>query len=116
MFFRIAMNNLWRNKRRTLITELSIIFGMIVIIFTGSLTKGMSKKWAISGIEQVYGSMQVEQKDYEKQRKFKPLETSLSDSQELINRIEAFPQVTKASGQLVVTGFISNGSKSTMFD
>lgn len=115
MFLRIAMNNLWRNKRRTLITELSIVFGMMVIIFTGSLTKGMAKNWAISGIEQVYGSMQVEQKDYEKQRKFRPLETSLSNSQELINKIEAFPQVTKASGQLVVMGFVSNGSKSTMF-
>ncbi len=115
MFLRIALSNLWRNKRRTLITELSIIFGMAVIIFTGSLTKGLSENWAISSIESVLGSMQVEHKNYEKQRKFKPLETSLSDSQNLIDKIEAFPKVIKASGQLSLTGFISNGSKSTNF-
>lgn len=115
MFLRIAVSNLWRNKRRTVITELSIIFGIIVIVFTGSLTKGLSRGWAISAIESFTGSMQVEHKDYEKQRKFKPLETTLPGGKELLGKIEAFPQVSAAFGQLNITGFISNGSKSTTF-
>ncbi len=115
MFFRIAVSNLWRNKRRTLITEISIIIGIIVIIFTGSLTNGMSLNWAIGAVNSFTGSMQVEHKDYEKERKFRPLETTLSGGQEIIDNIRAFPQITGVFGQLNMNGFISNGSKSTTF-
>ncbi len=115
MFLRIAISNLWRNKRRTVITELSIIFGIIVIVFAGSLTNGLSLQWARGAIKTFTGSMQVEHKDYEKQRKFKPLETTLPGGSKLIKEIEAFPQVTSAFGKLNITGFISNGSKSTTF-
>ncbi len=115
MFLRMAVSNLWRNKRRTLITELSIILGIIVIVFTGSLTRGLSQSWAMSAVESFTGSMQVEHQDYEKERKFKPLETTLPAGRELARSIEAFPRVAAAMGKLNITGFISNGDKSTTF-
>lgn len=115
MFFQIAFYNIWRNKRRTLLVELSIIFGMVIIVFTGSLTNGMSRSWAISSIEQLVGAMQVEHRDYEKDHKFKPLETTLTNSDRIIREIESFPGVTSAFGVLQIFGFISNGSKGTTF-
>ncbi|MCP4757793.1 MAG: ABC transporter permease [Proteobacteria bacterium] len=115
MFLKIAAGNLWRNKRRTAIIEVSIVFGLVVIVFTGSLINGLILNWAIGAVESLTGSMQVEHKDYEKQSKFKPLETTLSGGQELTRGIEAFPGVTSAFGKLNITGVISNGSKSTTF-
>jgi len=115
MFFQLAFSNIWRNKRRTLLVEFSIIFGITVIVFTGALTNGLSRIWAISSIEEQVGAMQVEHRDYQKDHKFKPLETTLTDSAQLINEIETFPGVTSAFGVLQIFGFISNGSKATTF-
>ncbi len=115
MFLELAFKNILRNKRRTIMIELSIIFGIVVIVFTGSLTNGMSRIWAQSSINTQTGSMQVEHFDYEKEHMFKPLETTLTNSNELINNIRNFNGVTEAFGLLKITGMISNGSKSTTF-
>ncbi len=115
MFMEIAFKNIWRNKRRTILVELAIIFGIIVFVFTGALTKGMSWAWATSSIDQCVGAMQVEHMDYEEEHKFKPLDTTLTDSTQLIKEIEAFPKITSAYGALDISGIISNGSKATTF-
>ena len=115
MFFDIAFKNLWRNKRRTLITEISVVFGMIVIIFTGSVTNGLTRRWAVKRIESHYGSMQVEHRDYQKKQKIKPLETTIKNGWKLQKKIEAFPHVFATFGQLNIRGLISNGSNSRMF-
>jgi putative ABC transport system permease protein len=115
MFFQIAFKNILRNKRRTILVEASIVFGIIVIVFTGALTNGMTWSWANSAIEGMVGAMQVEHKDYEREHTFNPLETTLTDSARLINEIKAFPKVTEAFGTLEINGMISNGSKATTF-
>ncbi len=115
MFLELAFKNILRNKRRTIMIELSIIFGIVVIVFTGSLTNGMSRGWAQSAINSQVGSMQVEHYDYEKEHMFKPLETTLTNSSELIDNIRNFTGVTEAFGLLRISGMISNGSKSTTF-
>lgn len=115
MFFEIAFKNILRNKRRTLLVEASIIFGIIVIIFTGALTYGMTWYWANSSIDRQVGAMQVEHKDYETDHTFNPLETTLTDSARLIGEIKAFPKVREAFGTLEIDGMISNGSKATTF-
>jgi putative ABC transport system permease protein len=115
MFFKLAFSNLWRNKRRTFFTEITIVFGVLVIIFVGSFLKGMSRGWAVGMVESYTGAMQIEHKDYAKEHKFKPMETTLTDAQSLIQEIEAFPKVTAAFGSLAISGMISNGTKSTTF-
>ncbi len=115
MFLQIAFKNIWRNKRRTILAEVSIVFGIVVIIFTGALTNGMSWSWANSMIKEKVGAMQVEHKDYEKEHMFKPLETTLTDGKSLIQHITSYPGVTAAFASLELEGMISNGSKSTTF-
>ncbi|MBU2512342.1 FtsX-like permease family protein [bacterium] len=115
MFFQIAFKNILRNKRRTLLAEVSIIFGIVVIVFTGALTNGMSWGWATSQIAEKVGAMQIEHRDYEKEHLFKPLETTLTGSSQLIEEIKEYPGVTAAFGTLELDGMISNGSKATTF-
>lgn len=115
MFLKIAFKNILRNKRRTILAEVSIIFGIIVIVFTGALTNGMSQSWAVSSIEGMVGAMQVEHKDYEREHMFNPLETTLTNSADVINEIRRLEGVTDAFGTLGLDGMISNGSKATTF-
>lgn len=115
MFFKLAFSNVWRNKRRTLFTEVTIIFGILVIVFVTSFTNGMSRGWATDMIEIYSGAMNIEHRDYEKEHKFRPMETTLTDSSKLIKAVESYSGVTAAFGSLQVEGMISNGSKSSMF-
>lgn len=115
MFFKLAFSNIWRNKRRTLFTEITIIFGILIIVFVSAFTNGISRGWAIGMIESYNGAIQIEHRDYEKEHKFKPLKTTLSNSSKLIQAAESFPKVTAAYGLLKIEGMISNGSKTSMF-
>ena len=63
MFFQLAFNNLWRNKRRTLLVGISVMFGVVVIVFTGSLTNGLARMFATASIDEIVGAMQIEHKD-----------------------------------------------------
>lgn len=115
MLVKIALGSIIRNLRRTLFCLATITFSMVVIVFIGSFLEGISRDWATSSINTYLGAMQIEHKDYEKEHKFKPLETTLTNGQELIERVEAYPKVTSAFGVLQISGIISNGTKSDTF-
>ncbi len=117
MFLRIAFSNLWRNKRRTLFTELAIVFGIVVVIFTGAFLKGMFRFWALDQfINATTGAFQIEQRDYQAKSNLDPLGTTLENSAAIIATVERVPGIVAAYGELRVTGIVSNGSKSTTFD
>ncbi len=115
MFLRIAFNNLWRNKRRTLFTELAIVFGIVVIIFTGAFLKGMFRGWVLMQSEASLGSFQVEHRDYREQNILDPLGVSLENAESIIQSVEEVPGVIAAFGELKITGIVGTGSKSATF-
>ncbi len=117
MFLWIAFKNLWRNKRRTLFTELAIVFGVVVIVFIGAFLNGMFRFWAQDQfIESTTGSFQVEHRDYQTDKILDPLSATLTNSAALIREIEKMPGIAAAYGELRLTGMISNGTKSLTFD
>ena len=116
MLIKLAFKNVWRNKRRTLFTELAIVFGVLIIVFTGSFLKGMGQDWALDLINTTTGAFQVEHKDFLEKSKSEPMEVSLSNSDTIIREIESIPGIISASGQLKISGMISTGTKATTFN
>ena len=116
MIFVLAYKNLWRNLRRTLLAELSIIFGVLVIIGSGNFLYGMQRDWAIAEIRSNTGAFQVEHKDYQDMGKSEPLKTTLDNASILVKKIGTVPGVRAAYGKLKFNGMVSNGLKSTFFD
>lgn len=117
MFLKIAFNNLWRNKRRTVFAELAIIFGIVVIMFTGAFLKGMFRFWVDEKfVKATTGAFQVEHRDYREKSKLDPLAATLEKSAAIITDIEHLPGMLAAYGELRFTGVVSNGRQNAIFN
>lgn len=87
---RLAWRNLWRNKRRTLITAASIFFGVLLATIMSSMQEG-SYSSMINNIVKFYsGYIQVQNEDYWEN---KTINNTFIPSDTLINRIKAVKEV-----------------------
>ena len=116
MFFQLAYKNVWRNRRRTVLTQISILFGVLVIIGSGSFINGMQRDWAKFEINSNTGAFQLEHRDYQDLGKSEALKVTLENGAQLVARIGKMPGVRAAFGKLNFSGMVSSGLKSTFFD
>lgn len=63
-YFKLAWRNLWRNKRRTLITSASIFFGVLLSAFMSSMQEGSYAQYIKTIVNFYSGYIQVHQKGY----------------------------------------------------
>ncbi|TVZ28675.1 ABC-type lipoprotein release transport system permease subunit [Gillisia sp. Hel_I_86] len=64
MIIKLSWRNLWRNRRRTLITVASIVFAIVFAIFMDSLLLGLNKQMADSLVGVYSGHFQIQQEGY----------------------------------------------------
>lgn len=64
MIFKLAWRNIWRNKRRTLITVASIFFAVLFSIFMNSFQKGAWVRMLDNIVNYYYGYAQIHKKGY----------------------------------------------------
>ncbi len=64
MILTLAWRNIWRNKKRTLITISSVTLAVVLSIFTRSFQEGTYSKMIANVVGQFTGYIQVHQKDY----------------------------------------------------
>jgi ABC-type lipoprotein release transport system permease subunit len=63
-YFKLAWRNLWRNKRRTLITSASIFFGVLLSAFMSSMQEGSYAQYIKTIVNFYSGYIQVHKKGY----------------------------------------------------
>lgn len=64
MILKIAWRNIWRNRRRTLITAASIFFAVFFSIFATSMNRGIFNKMIDDSVQSYVGYIQLHQKGY----------------------------------------------------
>jgi len=100
MIFKIAWRNIWRNKRRTLITAASIFFAVLFSVATYSFNRGIFDNIINSAVNSFVGFAQIHQKGYwddqsinnsfELSRENKEKIMALSEVKGVIPRLESF--------------------------
>lgn len=86
-FLKMALKNLTRHKRRTIITALIIAFAILIYVMTDGLMIGMTEMSFDNIINLESGHLQIADQDYWEDRKELPLENLITPSAELEDKI-----------------------------
>lgn len=114
MLIKLALRNIFRNRRRSAITLAVIIFGAVGLILFGGYKAVTFKGLRESTIRGRLGHLQLFGAGHE-QGSQKPLEHALEDVAAIRARIEKDPRVESTAAQITLMGLISNGDKSETF-
>ena len=97
MYVKFAWRNLWRNKRRTIITAASIFFGVIFAAVMSSMQEGTYSS-NIENIVRFYtGHAQLQHPEYWDE---KTMEHHIAPSDSLIREIKSDPRITHVTPRL----------------
>lgn len=116
--FALAWRNLWRNRRRSLVTISSLALGFAAItLFSGYVRATYNVLGNISIHSEAIGHLQINKKGWETEGKLNPNKYLLKPDeialiQEAVSRAH---QGAKAMPRLSAMGLLSNGQSSTIF-
>lgn len=105
----LAWRNIWRNKRRTLITAGSLFSAIVFAIIMRSMQYGSYEIMIENGVRSYSGYLQVQQKDYWKD---KTIDDLMLADKDLISRIEKTKGVLSSIPRLESFALATNGMKS----
>lgn len=91
MILKLAWRNIWRNRRRTIITLSSIFFAVVLALFMRSMQEGMYATMIDNSVKMHAGYLQVQAPDYWKDKSVNKL---LEASPGLIGQVQGQPGVT----------------------
>jgi len=115
MLTRIAFRNIFRNRRRSAITLLVIVFGAVGMILFGGYKAITFRNLRESTIRSRLGHLQIYARGYSRAESAKPLEYALENATEIRRVVESDPRVRMTAAQINLMGLISNGEKSETF-
>lgn len=104
MLFRLAFRNLWRNRRRTLLTLSAMVVSASLLILALGVFSGMFQDMLASATEQYYGHLVLAHPDYHQRRDmFAALPENLADE----DTLQQAPEITGRSPRLRSFGLLS---------
>jgi putative ABC transport system permease protein len=114
-FLVIPLRNVLRNRRRTAITLMVIVFGAMALMLSGGFFANSYEGLRERTIRNGLGHVQVVTEPFLKDGEEKPLANGIQDYRALQARLEQFPHVVGTTGEVGFVGLISNGEKSEAF-
>jgi len=96
--FQIAWRNLWRNRRRTMITVSSVLFAVILSTVMSSMQEGSYGSMVDNWVKFYSGYMQIHQEEYWED---KTINNSFPESDSLFNLVQQTEGVTHITPRFV---------------
>ena len=85
---KLGWRNIWRNKRRTLLTIIAIAFGVMSIVFAKAYFQGIMKSGIEAVIKTDIGHIRIADKEYLRLERILPKEHMVTDTDSLRKTIE----------------------------
>ncbi len=114
-FLQLAIRNVFRNRRRSLMTLFIVAGGVAGLLLVGGFFSFMF--WALreSTIHNGLGHLQVFNSAHFERDEVHALENGLSDYKSVASKIAGTPHVRGVAPRIEFYGMVSNGSKSSIF-
>jgi ABC-type lipoprotein release transport system permease subunit len=106
MLVTVAWRNLWRHRRRTLITAVAMAVGIALCMASAAFTDGTFETVFDVLVEQQLGHVQVHHPDYPETHE---QHATVQDADALLGRIDTHPEVRAVAGRL--SGFALVGTE-----
>jgi putative ABC transport system permease protein len=105
---KLAWRNIWRNKRRTIITVMSVFFAVVLSVLMGSMQEGIYGSMIDNVVKTYTGHIQIQHVDYNDNQSINNVFEQRSG---LLDEIESIDGVVVAVPRLKSFSLISNGNK-----
>jgi putative ABC transport system permease protein len=115
MLTTLALRNIFRNRRRSLLTFMVLIFGSTALIMFGGYKEISFHGVRESMIRNSYGHLQLYKSGFLDSESQRPLEFGMENAAELRGAVESDPRVEMTAAQISLMGLVSNGEKSETF-
>lgn len=109
MLFRIAIRNVLRQKRRTVLSALTIAFGLMLFLTLDSLYSGLDRAGIDSMISLTSSALKIETKEYTDERETLPLKYGLQDIEAVSTALRADERVTGVAPRTRFAAELTNG-------
>ncbi|MBI2203853.1 MAG: ABC transporter permease [Candidatus Rokubacteria bacterium] len=115
LYLKLAIRNVGRNRRRTMITLAAMAFGAAAIIVFGGFVNSIY--WGVreSTIRSQIGHLQLYRRGFSEKGNVAPFDYLIHDYASLRRELLAIPHVNVVTGRLGFSGLVSTGDTTTAF-
>jgi len=105
MLFTLALRNLWRNRRRSLLTLSAMVVSSSLLILCLGVFSGMFADMLASATEQYYGHVVISAEGYQEDR---DMYTNFPTDEALLNDLASDPQIVAVAPRVRSFGLVSH--------
>ncbi len=88
---RMAMRNLWRNRRRSLLAMVSVAMASLLCLFLQGLLGGFQESFVKNFTKNDTGHVRITTKDFSQRAELLPVDAMIPHPEQIESRIRAFP-------------------------
>ena len=110
--FKMALRNLGRNRRRSLLSALAVSMGLALLVLMASVVAGEMRGAMENTIQLQSAHLQIRAASYDEEKVSLDWKNLIEDPELLIEQMKALPQVTMATPRLFATGILTLGEQS----
>src|SRR3989454_341253 len=115
LYAKLALRNVFRNRRRTLIPLAAMGFGAAAIILFGGFVHSIYYGVRESTIRSQVGHIQIYRKGYSEKGNLAPFDYLIADYPALRDELRRLPHVKTVTARLGFSGLVSTGDTTTAF-
>jgi putative ABC transport system permease protein len=104
---KLAVRNLGRNRRRSLLSSLAVSLGLALLVLMASVVAGEMRGAMENTIQLESAHLQVRAAGYDEEKVSLDWKNLVEEPEQIVAQLEALPQVTMATPRLFATGIIT---------